>query len=70
VLQDANPSICFSNFNKLILVERQVIDKSGGKKIKNPPEDIERCAAFLINSCALRIDREVISNLSGGIYTM
>jgi hypothetical protein len=35
------PPILLLNFNKVILVERQVIDESGGKNIKNPSEDIE-----------------------------
>ena len=36
-----DPPISLLNFNKEVLAERQVIDESGGKKIKNPPEDIE-----------------------------
>jgi hypothetical protein len=44
-----DPPICLLNFNKEVLVERQMIDESGGKKIKNPPEGIDRCAAFLIH---------------------
>jgi hypothetical protein len=34
-------SIFLLNSDKMILAERQVIDESGGKKIKNPSEDIE-----------------------------
>jgi hypothetical protein len=33
------PPIFLLNFNKGVLVERQVIDESGGKNIKNPSED-------------------------------
>jgi hypothetical protein len=40
-----DPSISLLNFNKTVLAERKVIDESGGKKIKNPSEDIELCAA-------------------------
>jgi hypothetical protein len=29
------------NFNKMILVERQVIDESGGKNRKNPSENLD-----------------------------
>jgi hypothetical protein len=37
-----DPPIFLLSFHKKVLVERQVIDESGGKKIKNPPESIER----------------------------
>jgi hypothetical protein len=36
-----DPPVLFLNFYRLTLVERQVIDESGGKNIKNPFEDIE-----------------------------
>ena len=36
-----DPPIFLLNFNKKVLVERQAIDESGGKNIKNPSEDIE-----------------------------
>jgi len=35
------PPIFLLDFNKRVLVERQVINESGGKNIKNPSEDIE-----------------------------
>jgi hypothetical protein len=35
------PPTFLLNFNKRILVEKQGIDESGGKNIKNPSEDIE-----------------------------
>jgi hypothetical protein len=36
------PPIFLLNLNKRVLVERQEINESGGKNIKNPSEDIER----------------------------
>jgi hypothetical protein len=47
------PPIFLLNFNERFLVEKPVIDESGGKNRKNPSEDIELCAASLINKCAL-----------------
>jgi hypothetical protein len=47
------PPIFLLNFNKVVLEEKQVIDESGGKNIKNPSEDMELRAAPLINKCAL-----------------
>jgi hypothetical protein len=35
-----DPPIFMLNFNKMVLVERQVIGESGGKNRKNPSEDI------------------------------
>ena len=36
-----DPPIFLLNLNKKVLVEKQVIDESGGKNRKNPSEDIE-----------------------------
>ena len=36
-----DPLISTLNFSKIVLVERQAINESGGKNRKNPSEDIE-----------------------------
>jgi len=49
------PPISLLNFIKMILVERQVINESGGKNIKNPSEGIELFNFNTIRKmCALR----------------
>jgi len=49
------PPIFLLNFNKRVLVKKQVINESGGKNIKNPSEDIELFNFNTIRKmCALR----------------
>jgi hypothetical protein len=67
-----DPPICLLNFNEKVLVERQVIDESGGKNIKNPPEGLERWNFNTIRE--MFASRNVRNRLQidsvGGIYTM
>ncbi|SRR5688572_23890568 len=66
-----DPPIFLLNFNKKVLVERQVIDESGGKNIKNPSEDIELWNFSTIRKMwALRNGRNRLQTDSGRAFIL